>query len=203
MTEEQKNAKPCGIVLENVVKAYDGAPVLNGVSLSIPPIGVTILMGPSGCGKTTLCSLLLGIEKPDSGVIRNPYRKISCAFQDPRLFPWMTAVENAMLPLSGMPKNKKREKAEAMLLHLGLENAQNKHPAELSGGMQQRVSLARAFLSPHDLLILDEPFRGLDEGNKAIIIDLIRRESAHSPILLVTHDLSDVDSVSGNRILLG
>ena len=108
-----------------------------------------------------------------------------------------------MLPLSGMSKTEKREKAEAMLLRLGLENAQNKLPAELSGGMKQRVSLARAFLSPHDLLILDEPFRGLDDGNKSIVIDLIRLEAKHSPVLLVTHDPSDVDSLCGNRILLG
>lgn len=203
MTAEQKSIEASGIILENVVKSYNGVPVLNGVSLSIAPIGVTVLMGPSGCGKTTLCSLLLGLEKPDSGVIQNPYHRISCAFQDPRLFPWMTAVENIMLSLSGTSKNEKREKAEAMLLYLGLKNAQNKRPAELSGGMQQRVSLIRAFLSQHDFLILDEPFRGLDDGNKALVTDLIRRESERSPVLLVTHDLSDVDSLNGNRILLG
>ena len=202
MTEMQKPSLSNGIVLKDVRKSYNGTTVLKELSLSIPPVGVTALLGPSGCGKTTLCHILLGLIKPDSGEIQNPYRKISVAFQDPRLFPWLTAEENAMIALSKIPKAEARDKVADLFSYFGLSDARKKHPEELSGGMQQRVSLIRAFLAPHELLILDEPFRGLDEENKALVIDLIRREAAHSPVLLVTHDHSDVDTLGSYRIVL-
>ncbi len=202
MTKQQEAVRPAGIVLSDVTKSYGGVTVLDRLSLTLLPVGVTALMGASGRGKTTLCSLLLGLEKPDAGEIHNPYKRISSAFQDPRLFPWLTAEENVMLVLSGIPKKEKREKADALLTRLGLGDALKKRPSELSGGMQQRVSLARAFLLPHDMLILDEPFRGLDDENKSVVMDLIREEAARLPVLLVTHDKSDADALSASVILL-
>lgn len=197
---DRKNAD--GIVISNLSKSFDGVPVLRDLSLTVERTGVTALMGASGCGKTTLCSLLLGLEKPDAGEIRNPYTAVSCAFQDPRLLPWLSAEENVMLVLKGLPKAEKRRIARSMLSPLGLADALKKRPSELSGGMQQRVSLARAFVAPHELLILDEPFRGLDEKNKCEVLKMIVSLSETRPVLLVTHDRSDADALGARVVTL-
>ena len=202
MISSEKAEQSTGIVFTKVSKSFDGIPVLKDLSLTVKPLGVTALMGQSGSGKTTICSLLLGIEKPDAGRIDNPYKRISCAFQDPRLIPWLTAEENVSFVLTGLSQKEKRDKAREILMSLGLGNAFGKLPRELSGGMQQRVSLARAFIAPHELLILDEPFRGLDEGNKGRVIGLIRKEAERCPVLLVTHDVSDIEALNAETVSL-
>lgn len=202
MISSEKAEQSTGIVFTKVSKSFDGVPVLKDLSLTVKPLGVTALMGQSGSGKTTICSLLLSIEKPDAGRIDNPYKRISCAFQDPRLIPWLTAEENVSFVLTGLSQTEKRDKAREILTSLGLGNAFGKLPRELSGGMQQRVSLARAFIAPHELLILDEPFRGLDEGNKARVIGLIRKEAERCPVLLVTHDVSDIEALNAETVSL-
>jgi len=191
-----------GIVLSGVSKSFDGSPVLSDFSLTVAPRGVTALMGTSGSGKTTVCSLLLGLTRPDAGEIVNPARQVSAAFQDPRLIPWLTAEDNVAFVLHGVPKEEKRARAREMLTLLGLTDAYGKYPAELSGGMQQRVSLARAFLAPHDFLILDEPFRGLDDENRATVLGMIAELAQDSPVLLVTHDRSDVEALGAKAIRL-
>lgn len=203
MTANKKTDAPRAIVLSGVSKAFDGVSVLKDLSITIPSPGVTALMGRSGSGKTTLCSLLLGLQKPDAGRIDNPFCEISCAFQDPRLVPWLTATENVSLVLSGISDTEKKRLSIEMLTSLGLGDALDKLPSELSGGMQQRVSLARAFVAPHDFLILDEPFRGLDDKNKVVVIDLIREEAEKHPVLLVTHDKSDVEALGAVTVTLG
>ena len=190
------------IVFSHVKKRFGEYTVFEDLCLTLPPIGITAIMGPSGCGKSTLISLLLGLEAPSAGEIRNPHTKISCAFQDPRLIPWLNAEENVKLVLSGISEKEKSEIAKQMLSQLGLGDALKKLPSELSGGMQQRVSLARAFVSPHTLLILDEPFRGLDEENKKTVAALIRAFGENRPVLLVTHDETDVDSLGAMLVRL-
>lgn len=182
------SAEKNGIRLSHVKKSFCNCTVFRDLSLTIAGRGVTALMGESGCGKTTLCSLLLGLIEPDGGTIDNPYRQISCAFQDPRLLPHLTAEENVVFVLSGQPRKSKLQTARAILSDLGLAEALQKYPSELSGGMRQRVSLARAFAAPHDFLILDEPFRGLDSGNRQTVFQKIRLFAETRPILLVTHD---------------
>lgn len=191
-----------GITVSKVSKSFDATTVLEDFSLTLRKTGVTALMGASGSGKTTICSLLLGIQKPDGGEIVNPARHISCAFQEPRLLPWLTAEENVAFVLSGRSRTEKQQHAREMLAALGLSEALNKRPAELSGGMQQRVSLARAFLAPHDFLVLDEPFRGLDEDNKATVLRMIEEIAAICPVLLVTHDKSDAEALGAEIITL-
>ena len=191
-----------GIVLSHISKSFGSDLIFDDFSLEIKPRGVTALMGPSGCGKTTLCSMLLGLVKPDAGKIENPFVRISCAFQDPRLLPWLSAAENVALVLSGMSKEEKQRAAQNMLKNLGLSDAVQKRPAELSGGMQQRVSLARAFVAPHDLLILDEPFRGLDESNRENVIQLIRGLAEDRPVILVTHDEADAQALDATIVHL-
>lgn len=190
------------IVFSKITKRFGEHVVFDGLDLRISATGITALMGPSGCGKTTLLSLLLGLEAPDAGTVSNPHTAISCAFQDPRLVPWLNATENVALVLTGQSNQEKNGVAVKMLSRLGLADAVKKLPAELSGGMQQRVSLARAFVAPHTLLLLDEPFRGLDEENKRTVCELIRTLGEDRSVLLVTHDEGDVAALGATLIRL-
>jgi len=191
-----------GIIFSHICKTFGKEAVFSDFSMKIAPRGVTAIMGPSGSGKTTLTRMLLGLCKPDSGEIQNPYTAISSVFQDPRLIPWMTAIENVAFALSAVSHPEKLRIAKEKLTALGLSEALNKFPAELSGGMQQRVSLARAFAAPHDLLILDEPFRGLDEENKHTVLSLIRAEAETVPVILITHDPDDIDALNAAKVLI-
>ena len=176
------------ILLQCVSKSFGTTTVFHRLDLTIPCSAITALMGESGRGKSTLVSMIAGLLPPDEGSIISPFSSVSIAFQDPRLLPWMNARDNAAIVLKGIHKSQKRKITDAMLNDLGIAEAAEKHPSELSGGMQQRVSLARAFLASGELLILDEPFRGLDEDNKQNVSALIRRESLRRRVLLVTHD---------------
>ena len=190
------------ITFSNVTKHFGDLTVLDGLSLTLKETGVTAIMGPSGCGKTTLLSLIIGTDTPSSGEILNPHTEISVAFQDPRLLPWLTALENVKLVLSDLPQKEKNRVAADMLSALGLGDALKKRPAELSGGMQQRVSLARAFVAPHTLLVLDEPFRGLDDANKQTVTEMIRAFAKKRPVILVTHDPGDAVALDAAVITL-
>ena len=158
--------------------------VLNSISLTLAPGERVALMGPSGCGKTTFLRIALGLLRPDGGTVENTFRKPAVVFQEPRLLPWRTARENVNLVLSD--RKATLEAARGWLERLGLGDAVEKYPRELSGGMQQRVSLARALAMEGDLLVLDEPFKAMDEDLKAQVMALVSRTDA--AILLVTHE---------------
>lgn len=136
------------------------------------------ILGPSGVGKTTLVRILSGLEEVE-GEVDVP--SFSLAFQEPRLIPWLTAKENLSLFLG-------EEEASSWLACFGLEEDGDKVPGELSGGMCQRLSLARAMASPGELLILDEPFQGVDLGRKEEIKELLKKRER---LLLITHDAKD------------
>ena len=191
-----------GIRISHISKKFEDEAVFSDFSLEIPSRGITAITGASGSGKTTLTRMLLGLCSPDSGEILNPYTRISCAFQDPRLLPFMTALDNVALVLTGIPKKDRHRIARERLTDFGLADALQKYPEELSGGMQQRVSLARAFAPPYDLLILDEPFRGLDEANKSVVMSHILEAASALPVILITHDPSDIQALQATRIEL-
>ncbi|MEG1846334.1 MAG: ATP-binding cassette domain-containing protein [Oscillospiraceae bacterium] len=177
------------IKIENINKSYKEKIVIKDFSLTLKIDKTIAVMGESGCGKTTLLRLIAGIEKPDSGKITKPPTKISFMFQEDRLLPWLNAFENVKLVGS-------EDTAKKYLSLLGLENDFNTKPNELSGGMQRRVALARALSFNSDLIILDEPFKGIDESLKDKLIDVIKSEKRE--IILVTHNKSDAKKLTNN-----
>lgn len=165
------------------------------LTLTLPERGLYLLTGPSGSGKTTLLRLLCGLETPSEGsaFASDKKRHVSVAFQEPRLFPQLTALEN----VHAVARHKDRAEALALLSDLELGSAQNAYPDELSGGMQKRVALARALFFEGDLLLLDEPFSGLDADLRSRIAPMIRNEAAARLTIVVTHEPEDFGKPDG------
>lgn len=177
------------ITLSHVFFAYGEKTVLQDVSLTLPSTGVSCLFGPSGCGKTTLFRLLLGLEIPLGGTISGRPGSAAAVFQENRLLPWLSALDNVALPL-----NRNRAAAAAALRAVRLEECDfARRPAELSGGMQRRVALARALAFGGDWLLLDEPFTGLDAQTRAVIAARIVRYAETRPVVLITHQKEEID----------
>lgn len=183
--------------LERVRFSYGAAPVLEDVSWRLPDRGVVCLWGASGCGKTTLLRLLAGLEQPAVGAVHCPER-VSVLFQENRLLPWYTALENVALP----PETDAARAAE-MLAAVGLSAEQDSLPENLSGGQCRRVALARALALPGELLLLDEPFTGLDEGSWKSVVPVILAQAAVMPVVLVTHVAAEARALGAAIIPLG
>ncbi len=164
--------------------------VFEHLSLDFPMGATTAIMGPSGCGKTTCLRLLAGLISPTLGNVTCETKHISYLFQDTALLPWLTAQENINLVLSD--RKKTQGIAKEWLARVGLATEQNAFPRSLSGGMQQRVALARALCTDADLLLLDEPFRGLDAVLHERMLELIRTARQGKTTIFVTHDEKDL-----------
>lgn len=177
--------------LTNISHSFAEHAVLKGKNLTIHPGQRIALMGPSGCGKTTLLRIALGLLKPTAGTAENTFRKTAVVFQEPRLLPWRTALENVNLVLGDGKAT--LEIAKSYLHQVQLADAADKYPRELSGGMQQRVAVARALAAQGDLLILDEPFKAMDEALRKQIIALV--DQTEAAILLVTHEEAEAKSL--------
>ncbi len=182
--------------IDDLSFSYGKEKVLSNFSLELTGKGIYAIMGPSGCGKSTLFSLICGLLMPESGEISHDFKRISYAFQEPRLIPHMTAAENVNFILGG--KKNTLCKAQNALRAVGLGEDTEKYPTELSGGMQKRVSLARAFAFDGDFLLLDEPFTGLDEETKDNIIETIREIGKRTLVLMITHDSAEAEKCSAN-----
>lgn len=174
------------IEIKNLSAAYGENIVLESCNLTVPDGSRAALMGPSGCGKTTLLRAAAGLLRPLSGSA-DVGGRVSFVFQEPRLFPWLTAEQNVSAVLPGRG-DETREASRKLLRRAGLSGAEGKYPGELSGGMQQRVSLCRALAYGGDALLLDEPFKGLDGELRSEIAALILERSRGAAILLSTHD---------------
>lgn len=185
------------IELKSVSFSYEaGKPVLNDLSMTIGDNDRLAVMGESGIGKTTLFRLLLGLEKPTGGEIFGlENKKLSVVWQENRLFPWYDALKNITVAI----EKSDEAKAEALLIRLGLEEHLHKFPSELSGGQQRRLAIARALYYGGDLLLLDEPFTGLDTELKKRAAAIIC-ESFPS-ILLITHDEADAALLDCRRVI--
>ena len=170
--------------LKEISHCYEANWVLQRKNLTLKPGQRLAIMGPSGCGKTTLLRIALGLVTPTAGTVRNTFSRLGVVFQEPRLLPWRTALENVNLVLGDGRDT--MERAAAYLSWVGLSAAKDKLPRELSGGMQQRVAIARALAMEADCLILDEPFKAMDEALRWKVLELVNGTNA--AILLVTHE---------------
>ncbi|OFI37338.1 sulfate ABC transporter ATP-binding protein [Arthrobacter sp. SW1] len=200
------------VVLEHLGKRFgDGAPVLDDVNATIAKGEFVALLGASGCGKSTLLNILAGLEQPTSGALEVPADGAAFMFQDSALFPWLTARANIELALQLADKNagKRSSKAERSaratelleLVHLG--GAGDKRPHELSGGMRQRVALARSLAQDRQLLLMDEPFAALDAITRDLLHDELERiwKETGRTIVFVTHNVREAVRL-GQRVLL-
>ncbi len=191
------------LTFEDVGRRYDGHCALRGFSLDIEPGEVVCLLGPSGCGKTTLLRVAAGIEKPSAGrVLINDQevagparfvppekRSVGLMFQDFALFPHLTVLQNVAFGLKGLPKADAQREAHVMLARVGLQSYVNAFPHTLSGGQQQRVALARAIVPRPSVVLMDEPFSGLDvqlrDSMQEETLALLRETRA--TCMIVTH----------------
>ena len=172
--------------IEDLTVRYDRQTVIEGLTFSFAEQQITAITGASGIGKTTLLNVLAGLRKPDSGKRISSYQRPAYIFQEPRLFPWMTALEN----VSSVCNNPQKAK-EFLDILLPDADAANKFPHELSGGMKQRVSIARALAYDFDILFLDEPLKGLDPHTRAVTASILFEATKRKTVLMVTHDQED------------
>ena len=200
------------VIVEDAALYYPGAGgvlALERLDLSINQGEFAAMVGPSGCGKSTLMKLISGLNRPTAGrvmvgnvEVRAPLKNIGMAFQNPALLPWRTTLENLLLPLQVVRPHRERfrqerkqyvEKAQTLLAKVGLAGVGNRFPWELSGGMQQRVSLCRALIHQPQILLLDEPFGALDAFTREELWDTLQAlwQEQRFTVLLVTHDLTE------------
>jgi NitT/TauT family transport system ATP-binding protein len=173
------------IVIKDLCKRFGEKTVLRGFSAVIPAGGVLGIMGESGCGKTTLLRILLGLERADGGTIEGLPARISAVFQEERLCDEFSAVTNVAI---AAPRKTPRAAIEDCLSALGLGADLDRPVRELSGGMRRRVAIVRALLAEGELLLLDEPFKGLDEATRAQTAAYLLAHTEGRTVLLVTHD---------------
>lgn len=194
------------VSLDRVSKRFGNGPlVLDDVSLSVAPGEFLCLLGASGCGKSTLLNLVADLDSPTSGRVEVPGRSPALMFQEPALFPWLTAAQNVELALRlrGMGKRERRERARELLSLVRLQDACDKRPHELSGGMRQRVAMARALAQETPVLLMDEPFAALDAITRDVLHEeLVRlRQSQSLTVLFVTHNVREAVRL-GDRVVL-
>jgi NitT/TauT family transport system ATP-binding protein len=202
------------IRLRDLSKSFMGGhglvTALDNVSLDIPTGSFFMIVGPSGCGKTTLLRILAGLEQPTSGSVQISAPAAgkpgnSMVFQGDSLFPWMTVYDNAAYGLT-LRKRPRAEIAEVVghyLNRTGLTKFANAYPHQLSGGMRQRVSIARAFANDPDILLMDEPFSALDEQNKLLLQEELLRiwEETRKTVVFITHSVDEAVTL-GDRIMI-
>src|SRR5499427_2338996 len=218
ISEELENVVPAKLAVEQVSKRYSaggGGEVhaLDSVSLQVNVGGFVCLVGPSGCGKSTLLNIIAGLEKPDSGMVladgkpvTNPGRERLVMFQEPALFPWLDVFGNVLFGLKLKPNLTNRDRREVAKYYLelvGLSRFEHSNIHELSGGMKQRVSLARALAPNPRVLLMDEPFAALDALTREQLYGDLQRiwKSRRKTIVFVTHNVREAVCL-GDRVLL-
>ena len=218
-TAARSHAPALGVTLEDVSRAFAGATaesdraVLREISLEIQPGQIIALLGPSGCGKSTLLRQVSGLDRPDSGSVlidgepvHGVDQRCAVAFQEPRLLPWRTIADNVDLGLPAKtPRAERKVRVNELLELVRLADSAHLRPRQISGGMAQRVSLARALARGPGVLLLDEPFGALDALTRLTMQDLLLDIHAAEPatILFVTHDVEEALYLADRVVLLG
>jgi len=185
---------------------------VDNVSFQVRPGEFLSVIGPSGCGKSTLFNVIGGLLSNHQGIvsvagetISGPHKSIGMVFQEESAFPWRTVTDNVAFPLElfGMPRDKRVERAHHFISLVGLDGFENRYPGELSGGMRQRVSLARTLASEPKILLMDEPFAALDEQTRLLLGDKVLQiqQKLKQTTLLITHNITEAVQMS-DRILV-
>jgi NitT/TauT family transport system ATP-binding protein len=214
-TARVKSVEPI-LVVDDIVMRFetpDGVlTAVDHVSLNVSPGEFFAVIGPSGCGKTTLFNVIGGLLGGYQGkvsvageTISGPHASIGMIFQEESTFPWRTVIDNVAFPLEiiGMPKKERLEKARHFVKLVGLDGFERRYPAELSGGMRQRVSMARTLASEPKILLMDEPFASLDEQTRLLLGDKVLQiqEQLQQTTLLITHNITEAVQLS-DRIMV-
>jgi len=214
---ELRSQNSSEIVVNNVSKVYGGGPfakeVIKDCSFTIESNKLTVMIGPSGCGKSTLIQLIAGFETPTSGEITmngkpitGPGKDRLVLFQESALFPWMTTYDNIMYGPRARGETGKEvtELADFLLTKVGLEAFRDKYPAQLSGGMQRRAELARAMINKPEIMILDEPFRGLDNMSKELMWEYYANlyEEDRNTNFFITTDIDEAIFLADRLIIM-
>jgi sulfonate transport system ATP-binding protein len=199
------------LVLDHVSKTYpNGVHALEGISLSVAPGEILVVIGGSGCGKSTMLRAISGLDTPSRGtvaldgtIITEPREEIGIIFQEPRLLPWLSVADNVGFGLDGVAREERRERVKRALVRVGLADKANVWPRELSGGQAQRVAIARALVPRPQVLLLDEPFSALDAFTRADLqVHLLDLWAELKPtLIMVTHDVEEA-VVLADRIMV-
>lgn len=209
----QNMEKPIAVSVQNISKNYEDVEALKNMSLNFPKGELTSLLGPSGCGKTTLLKIIAGLLEPSSGSVAVNGRKVTgpgvdraFVFQDFALMPWASVLQNVSfgLEMRGMNKNERESIAQNYIEEVGLQGFEKSFPHELSGGMRQRVGLARALAVDADVLLMDEPFSAVDEQTRRKfqedLLQLVANKN--KTFIFVTHSIEEAVYVSDQIAIL-
>jgi NitT/TauT family transport system ATP-binding protein len=212
----QADSGPALLVVDDIVmrfgSAEDGVTALDNVSFTVAPGEFLAVIGPSGCGKSTLFNIIGGLLGGYDGRVAvagekvyGPHASIGMVFQEESTFPWRNVVDNVAFPLeiAGMPKRERIERARHFVSMVGLDGFEKRYPAELSGGMRQRVSMARTLASEPKILLMDEPFASLDEQTRLLLGDKVLQiqQQLNQTMLLITHNITEAVQLA-DRILV-
>jgi len=215
-TQQQPSADNAILVVDNLVKRFETSEgaltAVDGMSLTVAPGEFVSVIGPSGCGKSTLFNVIGGLLEADEGTVKvdgeavhGPHPSIGMIFQDESTFPWRTVIDNVAFPLeiAKVPKSERHDRARRFVKLVGLNGFEKRYPSELSGGMRQRVSMARTLAAQPEILLMDEPFASLDEQTRLLLGDKVLQiqQELKQTTLLITHNITEAVQLS-DRILV-
>jgi NitT/TauT family transport system ATP-binding protein len=204
------------LAVDGVVKRFDTPDgvlsAVDGVSLTVAPGEFVGVIGPSGCGKSTLFNVIGGLIEADEGsvsvageLVNGPHPSIGMIFQEESTFPWRNVIDNVAFPLeiAHVPKSERHDRARRFVKLVGLDGFEKRFPSELSGGMRQRVSMARALAAQPKIMLMDEPFASLDEQTRLLLGDKVIQiqQELRQTTLLITHNITEAVQLS-DRILV-
>ncbi len=217
MSTPVENAADPLLVIDNIYKRFgteaDATVAVDHMSFGVKPGEFVSVIGPSGCGKSTLFNIIGGLLGDYDGEVRvgkeridGPHPAIGMVFQEESTFPWRNVIDNVAFPLElrGVPKSERQDRAHHFIDMVGLANFEKRFPSQLSGGMKQRVSIARTLVSEPRILLMDEPFAALDEQTRLLLGDKILQiqQQLNQTTLLITHNLTEAVQLSDRIVVM-